>query len=524
MIHFKNILLATALLAAVLPASAQKHSISSLTDTKATVKAMETIIAKNDGHYVEPIIAEICAKKKNNPELCVGAADAFWYKTGIRDSTNAFKYIKKAIAANKNYVPAYILTAEIWNDCQDTLKAIEWYNKAIQADTLYAKTYRALAKMREKSGNYDEAYRIYKRAKAAIPTFPANLEIARMYYKTDTYSGYNKAIEHFKIAEVDSMEAYDYNSYANLYNLVASQAQDRGAKVANYLKMLEISEEGIQRFPKDFYVLEVGLVAAVQIHDKLGQSEAEKKREYAEKAENYGERAIAEGDTLVNDVIYKFYGIALKNRHKYDKAIKVFERVLNSDKAEEADKDIVMKHITDSYKELGEYDKAEELFKKNLEKKENKGTAGIKDYDNMVKFYKEQAEELNGKDKIDVLWKADAMYSRSAEKDLQNAGYAYYYQIFLRHEIDQYTNGEDNTRGLALEPARKLYALMLTKGTLEGSNKEFMVQACNYLASYYQFTKKSPKEAKQYWLKLYETDPTNKNAILVLTKLYKMKL
>ena len=199
--------MATALLAAVLPASAQKHSISSLTDTKATIKAMETIIAKNDRHYVEPIIAEICAKKKNNPELCVGAADAFWYKTGIRDSTNAFKYIKKAIAANKNYVPAYILTAEIWNDCQDTLKAIEWYNKAIQADTLYAKTYRALAKMREKSGNYDEAYRIYKRAKAAIPTFPANLEIARMYYKTDTYSGYNKAIEHLKISEVDSMEA-----------------------------------------------------------------------------------------------------------------------------------------------------------------------------------------------------------------------------------------------------------------------------------------------------------------------------
>ena len=148
----------------------------------------------------------------------------------------------------------------------------------------------------------------------------------------------------------------------------------------------------------------------------------------------------------------------------------------------------------------------------------------FKYYDNMVKFYKEQAEELNGKDKIDVLWKADAMYSRSAEKDLQNAGYAYYWQISLRHEIDQYTNGEDNTRGLALEPARKLYALMLTKGTLEGSNKEFMVQACNYLASYYHFTKKSPKEAKQYWLKMYETDPTNETAIQVLTKQYKMKL
>lgn len=519
MIHFKNILLATALLAAVLPASAQKHSISSLTDTKATVKAMETIIAKNDGHYVEPIIAEICAKKKNNPELCVGAADAFWYKTGIRDSTNAFKYIKKAIAANKNYVPAYILTAEIWNDCQDTLKAIEWYNKAIQADTLYAKTYRALAKMREKSGNYDEAYRIYKRAKAAIPTFPANLEIARMYYKTDTYSGYNKAIEHFKIAEVDSMEAYDYNSYATLYNLAAEQVQDRGAKVANYLKMLEISEEGIQRFPKDFYVLQAGLVAAVQIHSMLGQSEAEKKREYAEKAENYGERAIAEGDTLVTDVIYKFYGIALKNRHKYDKAIKVFERVLNSDKAEEANKDIAMKQIADSYKELGEYDKAEELFKNNLAKKEANGTAKYFDYEKIAELFMDQAQELNGNDKIDVLWKADAMYAKGAATDLQYAGYGYYNQIRIRSSID-----EDNKKGLGLEPARKLYAMMLTKGALEGNNKKIMVYACNYLGSYYQFTKKSPKEAKQYWLKLYETDPTNKNAILVLTKLYKMKL
>lgn len=519
MIHFKNILLATALLAAVLPASAQKHSISSLTDTKATVKAMETIIAKNDGHYVEPIIAEICAKKKNNPELCVGAADAFWYKTGIRDSTNAFKYIKKAIAANKNYVPAYILTAEIWNDCQDTLKAIEWYNKAIQADTLYAKTYRALANMREKSGNYDEAYRIYKRAKAAIPTFPANLEIARMYYKTDTYSGYNKAIEHFKIAEVDSMEAYDYNSYATLYNLAAEQVQDRGAKVGNYLKMLEISEEGIQRFPKDFYVLEAGLLAAVKIHDMLGQSDAEKKREYAEKAENYGERAIAEGDTLVNDVIYKLYGFALKYRHKYDKAIKVFERVINSDKAEEADKDIAMKQIADSYKELGEYDKAEELFKNNLAKKEANGTAKYFDYEKIAELFMDQAQELNGNDKIDVLWKADAMYAKGAATDLQYAGYGYYYQIRIRSSID-----EDNKKGLGLEPARKLYAMMLTKGALEGNNKKIMVYACNYLGSYYQFTKKSPKEAKQYWLKLYETDPTNKNAILVLTKLYKMKL
>ena len=511
--------MATALLAAVLPASAQKHSISSLTDTKATVKAMETIIAKNDRHYVEPIIAEICAKKKNNPELCVGAADAFWYKTGIRDSTNAFKYIKKAIAANKNYVPAYILTAEIWNDCQDTLKAIEWYNKAIQADTLYAKTYRALANMREKIGNYDEAYRIYKRAKAAIPTFPANLEIARMYYKTDTYSGYNKAIEHFKIAEVDSMEAYDYNSYATLYNLAAEQVQDRGAKVGNYLKMLEISEEGIQRFPKDFYVLEAGLLAAVKIHDMLGQSDAEKKREYAEKAENYGERAIAEGDTLVNDVIYKLYGFALKYRHKYDKAIKVFERVINSDKAEEADKDIAMKQIADSYKELGEYDKAEELFKNNLAKKEANGTAKYFDYEKIAELFMDQAQELNGNDKIDVLWKADAMYAKGAATDLQYAGYGYYNQTRIRSSID-----EDNKKGLGLEPARKLYAMMLTKGALEGNNKKIMVYACNYLGSYYQFTKKSPKEAKQYWLKLYETDPTNKNAILVLTKLYKMKL
>ena len=65
---------------------------------------------------------------------------------------------------------------------------------------------------------------------------------------------------------------------------------------------------------------------------------------------------------------------------------------------------------------------------------------------------------------------------------------------------------------------------MLTKGTLEGANKTFMINACHYLGSYYQFTKKSPKEAKQYWLKMYETDPTNNRAKQALTKLYKMKL
>ena len=159
------------------------------------------------------------------------------------------------------------------------------------------------------------------------------------------------------------------------------------------------------------------------------------------------------------------------------------------------------------------------MFKNSLANKEANGTANYFDYEKIAELFMDQAQELNGNDKIDVLWKADAMYAKGAATDLQYAGYGYYYQIRIRSSID-----EDNKKGLFLEPARKLYAMMLTKGTLEGDNKSFMIYACHYLGQYYQFTKKSPKEAKQYWLKLYETDPTNKNAILVLTKLYKMKL
>lgn len=515
----RHLLFVLVLMAVALTATAQKRGASSTTDTKAAITAMDSIIARYPAHIVEPVVAEICGKNKNNPEMCVGAAEAFWYKTGIRDSTNAFKYIKKALSANRNYVPAYVLTAEIWRDCNDTLKAYEWYDKAIEANPQYAKTYRSLARMKEKNGDIEGACKIFELAKTAIPTFPANLEMARMLQKQTTGRELNLALKYFQEAEKDSMEAYDYNRYAGLYNALAASVSDKGDKASYFSTMLKISEEGIQRFPDDFYVLQAGLVSSVNLHSLLGNSELENKRQLAEKAENYGKHIMEVGDTLITDACYRFYGFALKYRNKYDKAIEMFENVLDSKTAPESDKISALNQIADSYKELGEYDKAEALFKKRLAAKEADGTVRFDDYAAIANLYEQQAEELNGMERIEALKKADAMYGRAAEKDLQNADRAYYNQILTRNQID-----EDMNDGLALEPARRLYSLMLTRGTLEGNDRIFMKYASQYIAIYYFKIKDLRKIAKPYFVKWHDVDPTNTNVINVLTKVYKMKL
>lgn len=515
----RHLLFIVALMAVALSATAQKRGASSTTDTKAAITAMDSIIAKYPAHIVEPVVAEICGKNKNNPELCVGVAEAFWYKTGIRDSTNAFKYIKKALSANRNYVPAYVLTAEIWRDCNDTLKAYEWYDKAIEANPQYAKTYRSLARMKEKNGDIEGACKIFELAKTAIPTFPANLEMARMLQKQTTGRELNLALKYFQEAEKDSMDAYDYSLYAGLYNGLAASVSDKGDKASYFSTMLKISEEGIQRFPDDFYVLQAGLVSSVNLHSLLGNSELENKRQLAEKAENYGKHIMEVGDTLITDACYRFYGFALKYRNKYDKAIEMFENVLDSKTAPESDKNIALNQIADSYKELGEYDKAEALFKKRLAAKEADGTAYYNDYATIANLYEQQAEELNGMESIALHKKAADMYGRAAEKDLRYSHYGYYNQFLTLLGVDEVQNSK-----LAVEPARKLYSLLLTKGELGDQEAKWMKNACHYLAYHYLYDKNSPAVAKPYWVKWHELDPANSAVIKILTTKYKMKL
>lgn len=512
------VLSATALLMST-TAMAQKHNMNDIKDPDAAVEAVKGVIAKyHDKETFNKFLDELGGKFKKSPKFFAGVADAYYRYSGMRDTLNANRYLDKALAINPNYSPAFVQRGDMVFLEEDTLAALGYYNKAINADPTNIQAYDKVIII-ERFRDRDKTIALIKSIKEHVPTYPVNLKIADTYVSSSRAADWNMAMEYYQKAERDSMKVRDYQNETSLYNGLVSATDDKLAKYNTYEKMLEVAEEGLQKYPTSFEILNVALLAATNCSN-MGPSE--KKIEFADKAIDYGERlfAVQGADTLVKAHNYNQYAVALMNRGKYEKAIETYQSLLDNPKTDDDMRSTAIGKIADAYSKMGEYDKADKVYTDYIAQREKDGQLTYFDMQSYAQMLSSKAEESVGQDKIDALLKAANIYDEAARKFVTYAQYAYWNKFNALR--DDALGGLEG--GKWIPAANDIINLLKAQSQPDETQRYYLKWANYYLAFYYYKIKSNAKLAKPYWVKLYELEPDNQQARSVLEGQYKMKL
>lgn len=529
--------------------SASQHKIENITDVDAAIKGIEAIVHNNLAD-VEPVVAQICesqqTKKQKCPEIYVGAANAFWTKSGVSDTTYAQRYIDKAIAIAPNYAPAYILKADIYKWADDTTKAVSYYKKAIQmAPTDLrgynkyiafkeiglekmcndAKEFQIPEEVEEARARRGEVEAILKKAKENVPSFQYELEMARLYYTYSlTSNELAKSLTLYQEACQDSLDEEDYTYMTGILYAFTKEAGNATTKLTNYEKMLQISDNGLARFPKSYYILSNGLAntnaAYNLVNGQRGEGFGEYKQKFSTKALEYAESLMATKDTLISNGDIYNYGQALIHRNKYEEGINVLKELASSPTATENQVSNAMNLICNAYGELGEYDKAEDAYEELIATLGKKGTLQPGHFTNYATMLTTQAEESVGQEQVSAYMKADKVYERGAEAFPEEAPRFYYFQMNLRANPALDPNG---TYELRLVPAKKIFSLLGSKSPLNGTELSILGASLSPLVNYY-LKKQNYAAMKPYLLKWHELEPDNEQITSLLRNRCKVKI
>lgn len=528
------------------------RKVQTINDVEAAILGIEKIVSHTLVE-VEPIVQQICesqqTKKSVCPRIYVGAANAFWLKSGVSDTTYALKYIDKAIELDPHYGPAYMLKGDIYKWADDTTLAVNYYKKAMEMAPNDFRTYHKYAKFigsgldkvtaRAFAGDTEaqeevrrrraEMEAVYKTAKDANPTFPYELECARLYTSLSlTTKETKKGIQFFEAADQDSLNANDYAQRCNMMYQFIIDAPNGNVKLNAYNSIVNVLDSALMKFPTDYYILANGLNylngAYTLVKRQNGEALAEYKNKFSTKALEYGERLMATKDTLINnDDIYR-YGIALMNRYKQQQGVDVLQGLMARPNIDDKTVSKAMNAICEAYRDLGEYEKAENAYEELIKTLDAKGSLQVAHYTDYASMLKLQAEESFGQQMIDTYMKACKVYERGAEKFPEYAPYLYYYamQVCKNDVLDP-----DKTLELAIKPAKKAYDLLKNKERYEGDEDQIMNSVCFCLVDYYYNKKKDYPAAKQYVLKYYQLvkgTESEESFAGILRRRYKMKI
>lgn len=528
------------------------RKVQTINDVEAAILGIEKIVSHTLVE-VEPIVQQICesqqTKKSVCPRIYVGAANAFWLKSGVSDTTYALKYIDRAIELDPHYAPAYMLKADIYKWAGDTTVAVNYYKKAMEMAPHDFSTYRKyvqfigsgldkIAVQAMKSNDEEvvaevrrrraEMEAVYKKAKDANPTFPYELECARLYTNLSlTTNETQKGLQLFAAAIQDSLNANDYAQRCKMMSQFIFDA-DGTKKLTTYNSMVNVCDSGIVRFPTDYYILANGLYymnnAYTFVKRQNGEAFAVYKNKFSTKALEYGERLMATKDTLINnDNIYN-YGIALINRYKQQQGIDVLQELMTRPDIDDKTVSAAMNAICEAYRDLGEYEKAENAYEELIKTLDAKGSLQVAHYQNYASMLKLQAEECFGQQMIDTYLKACKVYERGAERFPEYAPYLYYYAMEVCRN-DALDPGK--TLELAIKPAKKAYDILKNKERYEGDEDIIMNSVCYCLVDYYFNKKKDYPAAKPYMYKYYQLvkgTQAEETFASILRRRYKMKI
>lgn len=462
MTHKASILIAAAMAILLHAATAAAQ-----TDPKATVTALARIIKNHQKSVVDPFVEKTFSKFRKDAEVATGIADAYFYNA--KDTAQAFKYINAAIAANAAHVPAYLLAGEIMQHeyYSDTTVALNWYRQGIKAVPADPQCYIKYAKLVSRI-NYDYAISTLEDMRTAIPSYPTDLEIARLCDDlTSNYIDANvnrqRALEYFTKAAPADMTPHDMSVYCAYLSVTKSWG-----------KMNEVAAYGHAKWKR-----------AADFTRYLFWANAEMKN-YKE-ALAYADTLFYHSDSVKTDLRdYQYCAIAYSGLNQHGKAIEMFEKLMNTNITDEGKRNCVQ-NIANSYKNMGDYDNALAKYREYLDMCEAAGAIAPTDYIGLANIYNDIATEKNGAEQIEPLKKADEIYGiiESKYADSNYLTLAIYNRIRMNALIDNLQNGGNNIKGCARPHAEKLATLLMGKTERSRAENLRLAYAYDYLAFYH---------------------------------------
>lgn len=470
--------------------------LSAQNDPDASVKALNYVIRNmNPIKGADRLVEDICKKFKNDPKVLVGIAESY-YQAG--DSSYAHKFFNRAIASDATYLPTYIAAGDWAKDRYGKNgyeEAIEWYGKAIKVNPKDSTGYIRYANILARQGKLDAAANKIKDILPYAPDFPVNLQIARIYSNAGKV---NEAMEFYGKEKLDNLPPSDLREYATLCYLLGKN------DVA-----IEAVKFGRQKFPQAHPIYRVGLLAF-------------RKAENHKEAVEWGDQLITQFDES-NLIIEDLYNLANSyyKLKKTNKAIELYQRVIDfplKDASEEAKKNKQVmcnnayQDIAQLYVDDGEWDKAYTTYKKYCDMREKEGRPSAYVYSLWARAYMYQAAEENGPKKEECYNQANRIYEKIAQDFPDQANVALENIINNCNRIDPRAE-----RALAKPYAERLLALLNAKEKPLSENDTARYKLCNrYLGYYYYVSQNDKKTSIPYWRKVYEIDPNDKTARIVL--------
>lgn len=470
--------------------------VTAQNDPEASVKALNYVIRNiNPVKGADRLVEEICKKFKNDPKLLVGIAESY-YQAG--DSAYAHKFFDRAIASDAQYIPTYI-TAGDWardrygKDGFDEAK--DWYSRAIKINPKDSTAYIRFAKIQARQGNLDDAAKKIKEILTFVPDFPVNLQIARIYSDAGKV---NEAMEFYGKEKMDNLPPSDLREYATLCYLLGKN------DVA-----IEAAKFGRQKYPQAHPIYRVGLLAY-------------RKAENHKEAIEWGEQLVTQFDesNLIIEDLYNLANSYFKLK-KTNKAIELYQRVIDfplKDPTDEAKKNKQVmcnnayQDIAQLYVDDGEWEKAYSTYKKYCDMREQEGRPSAYVYSLWARAYMYQAAEENGPKKEECYNEANRLYEKIAQEFPEQANVALENIINNCNRMDPKAE-----KALAKPYAERLLALLNAKEKPLSDNDTARLKLCNrYLGYYYYISQNDKKTSIPYWRKVYEIDPNDKTARIVL--------
>lgn len=443
-------------------------------DNKAAIEQLTKVI-KSNAPDKDDQIKDLFKPYKKDANVMVAMGRAYFE---IKDYENALKYADMAKKRDKNCGNAYVLTGDILVMKDDAGGASTEFEQAIYFEPKNPNGYRRYAQINSKA-NPSAAVEKLEELKKHVPDYPIGLISAEIFSRAGNL---DKAIEYYNQVDKNKMEDYQLADYALSYFLKG-----------DFDKSLEVSKFGNNKFPKNPALNRISFFNLTNL------------KKYDE-ALTYADALFNKSDeTKITESDYLYYGYAHLGKGNYDEAITMFQKSIDNNDNNEADRLDATKNISEAYRQKGDYHNAISTYEKYLEEKKEQ-TAN--DINTLATLYMAEASDTTKTEaeRKELYSKADAVYANMAEKMPSVADFATLQRAHIGFALDPETQ-----EGLAKPHYEKLVEIILAKTDKDEKSTERLIEAYRYLG-YFYLLKDDKATADTYWNKVLELDPNNATA------------
>ena len=458
-------------------------------DPDAVQPAMAELLRRHSTS-ADTIAKEISAKFYNSAPMQMALARAY-YRNNERQKTRY--YLKRAMAADVKFTPAYIMYGEMYGEW-NVDSAAYWYDRAIEANPKNPEGYLHYANVMARK-DMDKAVAKLEELRKVDPLYAVDVEISALYSKQGDDKAAVSALENVDLntLTMNQLAQYMQNCYWSTYD-------DRA---------MEVGEIAMKRFPGNHGFNRVYAWCAAR--------------------KGYNREAITNGmiwlkdapADSVNFIDYLALGTAYIGEGQYAKAFETFDHIkeLRNDYFAPQMPGQIAKAVNrnvEALKDKGDFNAAADLYSRYVIAFPSETNPAYQYY-TLAQIYRSQQEELDGEQRKEVIRKMFKVYEIIEEKypDWENISYVLYTHARWTYSFFD----PENAQSLALPYYKRLYDVLSKKDNPTSQDKAMLVEACQYIASDSYFQKNNLAEARVWWKRILTYDPTNQSAKDALSKI-----